>query len=225
MEFDRQQMARQTASPFPTTRKVRLPKAAAPPAAAPKRSSTAAKVGVQIRAQRLAAALSAGALAAQAGVSRSMMSRIERGLVSPSIEVLDRIALVLDVPISRFFADQVRRLDLSHVPAGKGLKIERVDAVQGYHYELLGHLLSGNLFVEPYLITLSDDARPYPSFQHPGVKFIYMLSGRVKYRYGNRTMEVKAGDSLLFDARALHGAELIREKPVAYLSLVFTLRE
>lgn len=218
-------MVKQTASPFPTGKKVRVPKAGAKVVAEPKRSTTAAKVGVQIRAQRAAVDMSAGALATRAGISRSMMSRIERGLVSPSIEVLDKIATVLDVPISRFFADQVRRLDLSHVPAGKGLKIERVDAVQGYHYELLGHLLSGNLFVEPYLITLSEDAKPYPTFQHPGVKFIYMLSGRVKYRYGSRTMEVKAGDSLLFDARALHGAEVLRERPISYLSLVFTLRE
>lgn len=218
-------MAKQTASPFPTGKKVRVPKAGAKVVSEPKRSTTAAKVGVQIRAQRAAVDMSAGALATRAGISRSMMSRIERGLVSPSIEVLDKIATVLDVPISRFFADQVRRLDLSHVPAGKGLKIERVDAVQGYHYELLGHLLSGNLFVEPYLITLSKDAKPYPTFQHPGVKFIYMLSGRVKYRYGSRTMEVRAGDSLLFDARALHGAEVLRERPISYLSLVFTLRE
>ena len=139
--------------------------------------------------------------------------------------MLDKIATVLDVPMSRFFVDQVRRLDMSHVPAGKGLKVERVDAVKGYHYELLGHLLSGNLFVEPYLITLSDEARPYPAFQHPGVKFIYMVSGRVKYRYGSRTFEVRPGDSLLFDARALHGAAVSREGPVSYLSIVFTLRE
>jgi transcriptional regulator with XRE-family HTH domain len=215
----------QVASPFPTSTKVRPPRSSTKAAAEPKRSTTSAKVGIQIRAQRSAADMSAGALALKAGISRSMMSRIESGLVSPSIEVLDRIATVLDVPLSRFFVDQVRRLDMSHVPAGKGLKIERVDAVKGYHYELLGHLLSGNLFVEPYLITLSDEAQPYPAFQHPGVKFVYMLAGRVKYRYGSRTLEVKPGDSLLFDARALHGAEILRERPISYLSLVFTIRE
>jgi DNA-binding XRE family transcriptional regulator len=217
----------QVASPFPTARKVRPPRSSTAKAAAvePKRSSTSARVGIQIRAQRLATDMSAGALALQAGISRSMMSRIESGLVSPSIEVLDRIATALDVPMSRFFVDQVRRLDMSHVPAGKGLKVERVDAVKGYHYELLGHLLSGNLFVEPYLITLSDEAQPYAAFQHPGVKFIYLLAGRVKYRYGSRMLEVRPGDSLLFDARALHGAEVIRERPVSYLSVVFTLRE
>jgi len=216
---------KQVPSPFPTAKKTRPPKIEARQPVEPKRSTISFKVGAQIRSLRLAADMSAAALAAASGISRSMFSRIENGRVSPSIEVLDRIATALDVPMSRFFVDQTRRLDLSFVPAGKGLKIERVDAVAGYTYQLLGHLLSGNLFVEPYLVTLSDEARPYTTFQHPGLKFIYMLSGRIKYRYGSHTLELKPGDALLYDARALHGAEVLRERPVAYLSVVFTLRE
>ena len=216
---------KQVASPFPTAKKVRVPKIEIRRPSEPKRSTISSKVGAQIRSLRLAAGTSAGALASSAGVSRSMYSRIENGLVSPSIEMLDRIAAALDVPMSRFFVDQTRRLDLSYVPAGKGLKIERVDAVAGYTYQLLGHLLSGNLFVEPYLVTLSEEAKPYSTFQHPGTKFIYMLSGRIKYRYGSHTIELKPGDSLLYDARALHGAETLRNGPIAYLSIVFTLRE
>jgi hypothetical protein len=45
---------------------------------------------------------------------------------------------------------------------------DRIRAVADYRYELLGHLLSGNLFVEPYLVTLLPGAEPYASFQHPG---------------------------------------------------------
>jgi hypothetical protein len=86
-------------------------------------------------------------------------------------------------------------------------------------------LLSGSLFVEPYLVTLSADAKPYTTFQHPGLKFLFMLSGRVKYRYASHTLEFKPGDALLFDARALHGAEVLREHPISHLSVVFTLRE
>lgn len=213
------------ASPFPTAAKPRAPRQTKKVEVKPQRSTTSARVGAQIQAQRIAIDMSAGALATAAGISRSMMSRIERGLVSPSIEVLDRIATALDIPMSRFFVDQVRRLDISFVPAGKGLKVEREDAVKGYHYELIGHLLSGNLFVEPYLVTLGQDAKPYAAFQHPGVKLIYMLSGRMKYRYGNQTLDVRPGDSLLFDALALHGAESFREGPISYLSIIFTLRE
>jgi len=36
---------------------------------------------------------------------------------------------------------------------------------------------------------------------------------------------VGAGDSLLFEATALHGIEAIQSGSVSYLSMVFTLRE
>ena len=56
--------------------------------------------------------------------------------------------------------------------------VDRVGAVSDYRYELLGHLLSGNLFVEPYLVTLLPGAVPYVTFQHPGLKFLYSCAGR-----------------------------------------------
>ncbi|WP_012747119.1 XRE family transcriptional regulator [Variovorax paradoxus] len=186
---------------------------------------SAARIGAQVRALRMAAEMSAGSLAKASGVSASMLSRIERGLVSPSVETLERVAQGLHVPVSRFFGDQARRTDFSHVRAGKGVVVDRVGAVKDYRYELLGHLLSGNLFVEPYLVTLLPGADPYVTFQHPGLKFLYFLSGEVTYRYGAKTAAVRAGDSLLFDATALHGIEVIEVQPVSYLSVVFTLRE
>lgn len=217
------------ASPFPTARPFRLPISVAkehPKQPKPfPRSTSAARIGAQVRALRMAAGTSGGDLASIAGVSRSMLSRIENGLVSPSVETLDRIAQGLHVPVSRFFGDQARRTDFCHVPAGRGLVVDRIGAVADYRYELLGHSLSGNLFVEPYLVTLLPDAQPYVTFQHPGLKFLHFLSGEVTYRYGGKTVTVGAGDSLIFDATALHGIEAIHTRPVSYLSVVFTLRD
>ena len=216
-------------SPLPSVRAVRLPASASPtrrqnlaPAA---RSLSLAIRGAQVRALRIAAGMSAGQLALAVGISASMLSRIERGLVSPSVETLERLAQGLHVPVSRFFCDQSRRTDFCQVRAGQGLVVDRIGAVAGYRYELLGHLLSGNLFVEPYLVTLLPGADPYMTFQHPGLKFLYFLSGEVSYRYGSKMVEVKAGDSLLFEASALHGIETIHSGPVSYISVVFTLRD
>lgn len=108
--------------------------------------------------------------------------------------------------------------------AGKGILVDRIGAVADYRYELLGHLLSGNLFVEPYLVTLLPGAEPYVTFQHPGLKFVYLLSGCIAYRYGTKVVNLDVGDSLLFDASALHGIEHIGSQPVSYLSVVFTFR-
>jgi transcriptional regulator with XRE-family HTH domain len=219
----------QLASPFPTAKPLRLPvsvtRARPRRPAPPPRSRSASRIGAQVHALRMAAGLSGGALALRSGISRSMLSRIERGLVSPSVETLDAIAAALNVPLSRFFGDQASRMDFCHVPAGRGIQVDRIGAVLDYRYELLGHQLSGNLFVEPYLVTLQPGAAPYATFQHPGVKFLYLLSGRVRYRYGARVVGLGPGDTLLFDATALHGIESIDEQPVAYLSVVFTLRD
>ncbi|MBD9667149.1 helix-turn-helix transcriptional regulator [Variovorax sp. VRV01] len=168
---------------------------------------SAARIGAQVRALRMAAEVSGGELAKTSGISASMLSRIERGLVSPSVETLERLANGLGVPASRFFSDQARRTAFCHVRVGQGVVVDRIGAVADY------------------LVTLLPGADLYVTFQHPGLKFLYFLSGEVSYRYGGRTAEVRAGDSLLFDATALHGIEAIQTQPVSYLSVVFTLRE
>jgi len=116
-------------------------------------------------------------------------------------------------------------MDFCHVPAGRGLTVDRIGADSDHRYELLGHLLSGNLFAEPYLVTLSPDAEPCVTHQHPGLKFLYFLSGRIAYRYGSKTVSVGAGDSLLFDATSLHGIEAVDSGPVSYLSVLLALRD
>ena len=217
-----------TPSPFPTLHKPQLPASLFTPrrrqGAEPLRSVPSARLGEQVRLLRIAAGLSGGELSLRSSMSRSMLSRIENGLVSPSVELIDRIAQALGVPLSRFFADTRTRADLSFVPAGQGIKVDRLGAVAGFQYELLGHLLAGNLFVEPYLVQVDAQAQPCASFQHPGVKFVYMVSGRVDYCYGNQTQALVAGDALLFDATALHGVGALVDGPASYLSIVFTLR-
>lgn len=173
----------------------------------------------------MASGASGGVLAKRSGVSRSMLSRIELGRVSAPVETLERIAGGLGVPVSRLLGDHAGRMDFSHVPAGRGILVDGVGAVAGHRHELLGHRLSGNLVVEPYLVTLLPDAEPYVAFQHPGVTLVQMMSGLVYYRYGSKVVELGVGDTLLFDADVLHGIETIVERPVAYLSVLFALRD
>lgn len=216
-----------SASPLPSLQPVRLPASAQPrgtpqPAA---RSQQALRVGEQIRTLRVRAALSGMALANKACISRSLLSRIERGLVSPSIETLGRIAGALGVAMARFFIDPDRRSDLSHVPAGLGVQLDGLDAMAGHRHELLGHLRSEALFVEPHLVRVESTADCCAGLLHPGLKFVHLLTGSVRYRYGARVVSARAGDSLLFDASARHGIEAIVDGPVSYLSLTASLRD
>jgi transcriptional regulator with XRE-family HTH domain len=68
-----------------------------------------AALGERIRLERQRRQLSLEVLAAQAGVSRSMLSHIERGEKVPSVLVLDRIATGLGTSIARLLGEERSR--------------------------------------------------------------------------------------------------------------------
>jgi transcriptional regulator with XRE-family HTH domain len=182
-------------------------------------------IGAQVRALRTRLGLKSAELAAAAGISGSLMSKIENGQVSPSLSTLQSLATALNVPIALLFAATEERRDCSYVRAGDGVVIERSGTKAGHQYRLLGHSLAGDLAVEPYLITLSLEAVPYTAFQHAGTELIHMLTGRVAYRHADRTYELGPGDTLMFDASAAHGPETLIELPMTYLSIIVFPRE
>jgi transcriptional regulator with XRE-family HTH domain len=187
--------------------------------------SIASAIGVQIRGLRKRLDITAAELAHQAGISAGMLSKIENGSVSASLESLESLARALNVPLTSFFATYEGRRDCSYVPSGHGVTIERRGTKAGHQYQLLGHSIAGNLVVEPYLITLSKEAEPYPIFQHEGIEFIYMLTGSVVYRHADKTYTLKPGDSLMFDSAAPHGPEELTKLPMTYLSIIVYTRE
>jgi transcriptional regulator with XRE-family HTH domain len=177
-------------------------------------------IGSQVRRLRKSLDLTVTELGVAAGISSGMLSKIENGAISPSLATLDALAKALNVPISRLFAETEERRDCSFVKGGRGVRIERRGTKSGHLYDLLGHSLAGEIGVEPYLITLKQDAVPYTNFRHSGVEFLYMLSGKVRYRHADSSYVMEPGDALFFDAAARHGPEELIEAPMQYLSII-----
>ncbi|WPP03800.1 XRE family transcriptional regulator [Methylocella tundrae] len=177
-------------------------------------------IGAQIRQHRKRLDITGGELATAAGLSTGMLSKIENGQISPSLSTLQSLARALNQPLSTFFTPYEERHDCSFVKAGRGVNIERRGTKAGHHYQLLGHSLGKDIVVEPFLIQLSEEARPYTSFQHAGVELIYMLAGKVLYRHADRSYLLEPGDTLFFDAAAPHGPEELTELPMTYLSII-----
>jgi transcriptional regulator with XRE-family HTH domain len=165
-------------------------------------------LGTQIRTFRRQQDLSISDLAGAAGLSIGMLSKIENGGISPSLSSLQAISRALQVPLSSLFASFEERQDCSYVKAGNGVTIDRRGTK-------IGHVV-----VEPYLITLREDAAAHTGFRHSGIEFLYMLEGEVHYRHGSETYHLQAGDSLLFDSSALHGPEHLSGAETRYLSII-----
>lgn len=177
-------------------------------------------IGAEIRKRRLRADITLTALAQRCGLSQSMLSRIEHGQTSTSISTLAAVAEALSIPLSALFTPMEQSRDVSHVPAGHGLEIDRRGTKAGHIYRLLGHGVRASVGVEPYLITLLEDSEGYGDFQHEGVEFLYMLEGELVYRHGQRRFRMRPGDSLFFDAIAPHGPVELARLPCRYLAII-----
>lgn len=179
-------------------------------------------IGHEVRTLRKKLGITGSDLASATGISLGMLSKIENGNTSPSLTTLQALAQALGVPVTAFFRRFEEVRNAMFVKAGEGVELERRGTRAGHQYNLLGHIgnNASGVVVEPYLITLTGDSDIFPTFQHEGLEFLYMLEGSVQYRHGDKLYAMEPGDSLFFDADAPHGPEVLEKLPARYLSII-----
>ena len=179
-------------------------------------------IGREVRAFRRKKGITVADLSQSTGLSIGMLSKIENGNTSPSLTTLQTLAHALSVPLTSFFRGFEEARVAVHTKSGEGVELEREGTRANHQYDLLGHIgaNASGVIVEPYLITLSDEADIFPTFQHGGIETIYMLEGEVDYRHGDDVYPLKPGDTLFFDADAPHGPQVLVKLPARYLAII-----
>ncbi|WP_425041304.1 helix-turn-helix domain-containing protein [Primorskyibacter sp. S187A] len=179
-------------------------------------------IGREVRGFRKSQGTTVAELSEMTGLSIGMLSKIENGNTSPSLQTLQTLANALSVPLTSFFRQYEERREAVHTKSGEGVSTEREGTRSGHQYKLLGHIGSNasGVIVEPYLIELTTESDTFETFQHGGIETIYMLEGEVDYRHGNDVFTLEPGDTLFFDADAPHGPEKLTILPARYLSII-----
>jgi transcriptional regulator with XRE-family HTH domain len=195
------------------------------PASAVVAPSTSVDVGRQLgstaRRVRESQGLTLTDVAASAGISAGMLSRLETGHVTPSLETLVALAGALGVRPA-LLLQQVGGDEegAQRVPAGQGLEVVRRGTRRGHTYHLLAAQRGPRKSFEPFLVTLNDKSEVFPGFQHPGTEFIYLLAGSLTYRHGSHSYPLSPGDSLSFRGDVPHGPETLDKVPIRMLSII-----
>jgi len=155
-----------------------------------------ARLAARLRALRAERGLTLDGLAGRAGVSRSMISLVERGESSPTATVLERLAAGLGVSLASLFADAetpdasplARRADqVSWRDPGTGY-VRRNLSPPGFPspLELVEVLL-------PAGARVAFDSGPRPSVIHQQV---YVTEGGITMSFGGETHDLATGDCL-----------------------------
>jgi transcriptional regulator with XRE-family HTH domain len=172
----------------------------------------AVELGQNIRAFRQAGGLTLDQFARAVGVSRSLLSQVERGKASPSIATLRNVARVLGVPIAALFTGGTQT-DGETDRFGRRIVVRKGErrhldhlAAEGISYELLTSDI--NRKIEFLQIEMAPGSRtPVDgASQHNGEENQICLSGAYVLDFDGQEFELSAGDSASFDASIPHVA-------------------
>jgi transcriptional regulator with XRE-family HTH domain len=178
-------------------------------------------LGHTIRRLRQQHGLTIAEVSQRAGISRGMLSKIENGLASTSLDTLEQLANSLGVTLSRLFRDyNAPTGGAQFVKNGEGMEVVRRGTRCGHTYQLLAYDQGPQKIFEPFLVSLEEQNEEFPPFEHPGTEFIYMLEGILEYRVGGETFVLEPGDSLTFRGELPHRPEKLVKMPIRFLAII-----
>lgn len=177
------------------------------------------RIAGQVRQLRAAAGLSLDALAARTGVSRSMLSLIERGESSPTAVILERLAVGLNVTLAKLF-DAVEENEAPDEP------VQRRAAQAVWRDPETAYVrrnLSPPHVPQPLqLVEIEFPAKARVVFESQGrdvtiYQQIIVLEGTIEITHENRCHRLKAGDCLAMRVEGTNLFENPTRKPARYL--------
>jgi transcriptional regulator with XRE-family HTH domain len=170
-------------------------------------------IGAKLRRLRLRKSMGLLQLSKHTGLSPALLSKLERGVMYPTLATLLRIAMVFSVGLEYFFNPEpspvlevVRKKDRLRFP-------ELPDAAHiAYYFESLDFPVPGRALNSYFAEFEPIEPEHSRLHEHPGVEFLYVLSGRLELRTGEVKHDLAEGDAVYFDSTVPHGYRRIGAK-------------
>jgi transcriptional regulator with XRE-family HTH domain len=176
-------------------------------------------VGPRVRALREAEGLSLRDLAERSGVSAPMLSQVERGETSPTLQVAARIAAGLRLRLS-----QLLRLDEQGTVSIVRPDERRAGGAGGHRYEILTPPLPGQRAEVSRHVLASGAATGGPGdppMHEPGARETAVVErGALRLLIDGAEHALAAGDCVTFDADLAHHFENDGEEEAVLLAIV-----
>ena len=175
-------------------------------------------LGARVRQLRKARNWTLEQAAAQAGLARSTLSKIENGLMSPTYDALKKLAIGLEISVPQLFtppAGEKITGRMAITKSGEGAS----KATSTYEHELLADSLSRKQML-PYRARIR--ARRMEEFdgwvRHDGEEFLFVVTGMVRlYTEFYEPVDMRRGDSAYYDATMGHNVVSLSDEDATIL--------
>jgi transcriptional regulator with XRE-family HTH domain len=159
-------------------------------------------IGKKLKNARLKNEMTIETLAHKSRVSSNMISRIERGLTTPSVEILMKLAEVFGMSISYFVEEAEKGSTVVFTKAGEG---EPIFFFQDKHHIIsLTQGLRDPGFTVFYDTVQSGCSSGEEDMVHTGEEFALVVEGQMEFIIEGENYFLDKGDSISFKANLPH---------------------
>ena len=159
-----------------------------------------ADLGRRVRSARLARRLTLEEVVSRTSFTVSWLSKLENGLLAPSLEGLVRLAEVLECGVDSLVEGLSIPPQYVVVKRGSGMT---VPGRGGIVRESLADQWR-NRRMHPVILHVSGNGSRRQPESHDGERFLLVLEGSVKVAYGDEQIQLAPGDSLYIHAAIPH---------------------
>lgn len=171
--------------------------------AADKRSEEpiVAELGSRVRALRQQCGLTLDQLAALSGVSRAMLSNVERGEKSPTLAVIARIARGLDISVSALLGAEGDPHDVVLIRSKQ--RSTFVDPETGFERQLLSPShVNSNVEIVFHRIPAGKSSGEILPYKFSVEKYLVVNEGWLTVYIGDKCYRLNEGDAMYFEVNA-----------------------
>lgn len=176
-------------------------------------------VALRLRQMRRQRQLSLGALEAKTGLTKSYLSKVERGLTMPSIATMLKIARAFGVQVGQLFGEVTDEQGVCVVRRHERKRMVRPGSKTGYRYEAIAHKRQQKR-MEAFIMRPPREFEGDRLFEHEGEELVFVLKGRVEVVFTDRKIVLGRGDSIYFDGHLLHRSRSLGTRAAETLVVV-----
>jgi transcriptional regulator with XRE-family HTH domain len=176
-------------------------------------------IGPRIRFLRQQRKMTLEQLSSASGLTKSFVSKVERGTSVPSISTAMKLAESFGLTVSQLLGQDHYAGAACVVRKNERRAFMRPGSSAGYNYEMLA---SSKQFkgMEPYIMKPPLKFQDKRVFEHVGEEFMYVLSGSVEVELSGEAIRLNAGDALYFDSHFPHRSRSLGGKYAKVLVVV-----
>ncbi|MGY4630221.1 helix-turn-helix domain-containing protein [Bradyrhizobium sp. USDA 4486] len=177
------------------------------------------ELGSRVKRLRTQAGLTLEEFAAQSGVSRAMLSKVERGEKSPTLAIIVRIAKGLNVSMSTLMGAEPDAAQVAVIRKANRLAFK--DPETGFErHNLSPSHLDNDLEFLLHRIPPGESSGELPPYKAPTEKYLVVHEGELTVQMGEANYVLGTGDSFYFDVREPYRFINAGTMPCAYYLVI-----